>query len=273
MIDGARLALRRARFRHKTLRAPLVRWRHHRLSAHDVFLAAYPRSGTTWLRFLFFETLTGQEAAFGRVRAAVPSVGEHRRARPVLPDGGRLVQTHERYRDGDRRVVYVVRDVRSVVVSEYAWQRRARFFTGTLEGFIEDFLAGRTNPWGTWDDHIRFWGATPATRSDRVYVLRYEDLRRSTEEEFTRALTWLGAHPSAATVRAAIHHNSLEAMRAKQQMARAPVDGSRRQPTTVVGAGSTRAWRASLAPEQIAAIERRFGPTLQALGYELETVV
>jgi hypothetical protein len=266
---GADLALRRMRFRHRALRAPVVRWRHRTLRLEDAFLAAYPRSGTTWLRFLLFEVLTGRESAFGIVRDAVPSVGQQDVARAVLPDGGRIVQTHEPYLDADRRVVYIVRDARSVLLSEYRWQKRSRFFGGTLDDFVADFVAGRCNPWGPWDSHVRYWRDSLAARRDHLLLVRYEDLRRSTEERFAAILAFLGARVGDAELRRAVENNSLEGMRAKQEMARRQSEGlGVRGRTTFVGTGSTEGWRHDLAPEHVGAIETRFGPTLRALGYD-----
>jgi hypothetical protein len=37
-----------------------------------------------------------------------------------MPDGSRLMHTHEPYRRDYRRVVYLVRDIRDVVLSEFA---------------------------------------------------------------------------------------------------------------------------------------------------------
>jgi hypothetical protein len=266
--NAASLAIRRMRFRHRALRAPVVRWRHRTLTPEDAFLAAYPRSGTTWLRFLLFEALTGRESAFGVVRDAVPSVGHQDGARAVLPSGGRIVQTHERFCDRDRPVVYIVRDARSVVVSEYRWQKRSRFFSGSLDHFVDDFLSGECNPWGPWDAHVNYWQGSIAARRDRLLLIRYEDLRRATEECFSAILSFLGARVDETGLGEAVAHNSLEGMRAKQQRAREPRDGSVGARTTFVGTGSTEGWREILGPEHVAALEERFGPTLRSLGYD-----
>jgi hypothetical protein len=156
MMQTTKQRLRGARFRSKLLRRPLVRSRHKRLTPRDAFLASYPRSGTTWLRFLLYESLTGEAPEFGSIRAAVPSVGKQRGARPVLVGGGRLVQTHETYSHGDRLVVYVVRDPRRVALSEYYWQKRNRTYDSSLAAFVEDFCRGRSNPWGSWGAHVEY---------------------------------------------------------------------------------------------------------------------
>ena len=110
MIDSQ--VLRRARFRSKILRRPLVWSRHLGIQPQDVILASYPRSGTTWMRFLLAEALSGRSAEFKAVRGIVPYVGQHRKAEAVLPGGGKLMYSHDvASKDATRRAIYVVRDV------------------------------------------------------------------------------------------------------------------------------------------------------------------
>lgn len=269
MANAATRTLRRVRFRHKTLRAPVVRWRHRGLTPRDAFLASYPRSGTTWLRFLLFEALTGEPSAFGLVRTGVPAVGLQQVARPMLDDGGRIVQTHEPYCDRERRVVYVVRDARSVVLSEYRWQCFAGFYSGTFEAFFDDFLAGRTNPWGSWGDHVDYWRSSAAAQAGRLHVVRYEDLRRETQQTFEAILGFLGSPRGPDELARAIAGNSLEAMRAKEDRSRNRAGRTPRGGLRFINTGSTRGWRDVLTPEQLQALHRRFGRTLASLGYEL----
>ena len=55
----------RRKFAQTRLRAPLVWWRHRGLNPTDMFFAAYPKSGTTWARFVLFEMLSGEPAFSG----------------------------------------------------------------------------------------------------------------------------------------------------------------------------------------------------------------
>ena len=49
----------RRKFAGTVLRTPLIWWRHRGLEPSDMFFAAYPKSGTTWARFVLFEMLSG----------------------------------------------------------------------------------------------------------------------------------------------------------------------------------------------------------------------
>ena len=47
---------------------------------------------------MLFEILLGQSPSFNHVDKVVPDIGKQRKASPVLPNGGRLIKTHEPYR-------------------------------------------------------------------------------------------------------------------------------------------------------------------------------
>ncbi len=155
-VDGdRRLALerlhriaRRARFRSRVLRKAVVLSRYRGLTPQDVVLGSYPRSGTTYVRFVLAEIFTGTPSRFGRVRGAFPYVGGHFSAPRLLPDGGKLVYSHELHSGPCRRAIYLIREPRDVAASEYRWLMRRGRTPGPPETFLRDFLKGRSNPWG-----------------------------------------------------------------------------------------------------------------------------
>ena len=263
--------LRRARFRSRVLRAPLVRYRNRGLRPFDAMLASYPRSGTTWLRFLLSEALTGRPAVFDPDDQPVAYIGAHLDAPDVLPEGGRLVFSHETVDVGRRRVVYVVRDPRGVALSEYRWLQRRGLAPATFDRFLREFVAGRSNPWGRWDRHVRHWlGATPEGDA-LVHLVRFEELRRSPETELDRALRFLGVELAAETIESVVDHNTLQRMQEKEEAApdAAFAKGVRRE-VRFVKEGATSGWREQLTPPQRSAITAAFGPTMRHVGYEPE---
>ena len=267
-MAGPSQALRKARFRSKVWRKPLVLYRHRGLREQDCFLAAYPRSGTTWLRFLFFEALSRESAEFGSIRRAVPSVGKQHNAVAVLDGGGRLIQTHERFSDTDRRIIYVVRDARDVASSEYSWLRRSGIETGSFDDFLIDFVRGTSNPWGAWGDHVEYWLNSASARNGRLHLIKFEDLRSDTEGVFTRALAFLGVDSSGELVGKAIANNSLQQMRTKEDSARERGWRERaRADIRFINTGSVAGWQDKLKPYQARLIEDRFGDALRQLNY------
>jgi hypothetical protein len=259
-------ALRRLRFRNRLMRASLTERRARDLTAADRVLVSYPRSGTTWVRFLLYELVTGTEAEFGRVGARIPYVGRHRHTPPSLRSGGRLVFTHDLpTRNAAPSIVYLVRDPRSVVLSEYRWQQRRRVAPGPFDRFVRDFVDGRTNAWGSWDAHVTAWLASPAAETDRCLVVRFEDLRADPERQVRALANFLGIDASDAAIERAVENNRLERMREKEDGGVILADS--RNDVRFVASGAVDAWQQQLDPELAENISAAFTANLDRLGY------
>jgi hypothetical protein len=259
-------AIRRVYFKSRALRVPINAVRYTGIDPNDLFVASYPRSGTTWLRFLLFELLTNTPAEFVPVNRAIPYVGKHRDAPRLLPSGGRIIQTHETFLRGVASAIYLVRDPRSVVLSEYRWQLRTGLFEGTFDAFFDAFLSGRANPYGRWDRHVETWLRSDVGTAGRIHVVRYVDLRTDPQAELQRILRFLGIHRPPSSVKTVIANNSLAAMQAKEERAPEGALGARaRGDIRFVQSGSTSAWKDDLSDEQARAIEETFAVTLRRL--------
>ncbi len=257
----------RRRLARTPLRYPLLWWRHHGFEPADIFLGSYPRSGTTWTRFVLLEILTGHEGGFDEVNGILHGVGNQRTGARVLPGDGRLLATHEQYWSHYKKGIYLVRDVRDVILSEYAYTSALEFFKGDLDAFIKQFLCSKVNPFGPWQKHISTWLDSPIADTPNFLLVRYDQLRSNPLETFTRIAKFLGVKPDSAAIQRAIDHNVIDKMKEKERKApqRASVKGQ------FVRSGAVQGWRAKLTPEQIQFIEHHAGDALQRLGYPLST--
>jgi hypothetical protein len=262
------------------IRVPLVWYRHLGLNSQDIFQASYPRSGSTWLRFMLFQILTGADPGFHSIQRTIPEIDEHRGVPPILPGGGRLIKTHEQYRKDYTRAVFLVRDVRDVLLSNFA---RATQFglaqlvsKGDLGSFLESFFKGKALQQGSWQEHTRSWLESPLASNGNLMVVRYEDLRKNPEQILGQLLQFLGITPDFQMIRKAIENNSLHQMRAKEDRARQTREQSNLlSPDEKVGEegrfvrkGSVGGWREKLTNAQLKVIDQYAGDMLSALGYE-----
>jgi hypothetical protein len=276
--------IRTLRFRaaRTPLRAPFAWWRHRDIRSDDVLLASFERSGSTWLRFLLCEILTGDSAAFEHINKVIPEMGRQAGIPPVLPGKHRLIKTHEHYRAVYRRAIYLVRDLRDVMLSNFARMEEmdfVRFFSPdrSLDGYLAAFLKGKTAPFGSWQDHVNSWFDSPLAARGDLLVIRFEDLRRNTETNLAKIVDFLGMQASAETIRQAIEDNSLERMRAKEDATRKSgadagllrMHRSSREDGRFVRKGAVGGWRAELTRGQLQLIDRQAGSALLRAGYEL----
>ena len=245
-------------------RAPFVWWRHRGLRPSDVFIATYPRSGYTWLRFLLFDILTGRSAQFREVDTAIPYISRQAGALPMLPGEGRLLATHETYRREYRRAIYMVRDVRDVAVSEFL-REQAKGLVTDVDAYLAKFLAGKKRH-GSWADHVSSWLDSGIASSGNLLLLRYEDLHREPEDTLRRTVDFLGVKVRSDSIPRAIADNTIERMRAKEDAANTTVRG-KGEDGRFVRKGAIGQWTTQLTERQVRCMEICTEAVLQRMGY------
>jgi hypothetical protein len=267
------------------LRKPKAWWLHRGLNDKDVFFASFERSGNTWLRFVLMEILTQDSAEFLNVNHLLPELGTHQEATAALPNGGRFIKTHEMYRPEYKRAIYLMRDLRDVMLSNWARDKEmslAQYFDQGrgMDGWVESFLKGKVTRFGSWQQHVASWVNSPLAHNGNLLIVRYEDLRKDTEPGLIEMLNFLGIQRGRDQIRRAIENNSLRAMREKEEKAKKSgatlgkgtllrkhsVD---REDGRFVRSGSVGGWREKLSPEQIAMVDKYAGDALQRAGYPL----
>jgi hypothetical protein len=246
---------------------PSLRWLYHRgLDTSDIFVGSYPRAGSTWLRFLMHELLTGRESSFEAVNKSIPDIGRHYNAPRLLVDGGRLIKTHEPYQKEYGRAVYLVRDVRDVIISEYYFQQLWKLYDGTFQEFLDDFFRGQINRYGSWVNHTNSWLDAQELTPDQIFMIRFDELRQETNATLAKILTFLGSTANNLQIDQAIANNTTAKMRAKESSIKF-TDSDQ----NFVRKGKIGGWKNFLTNEQYQKIIANAGPTLIRLGYMVET--
>lgn len=257
----------RRKFAQTRLRAPLVWWRHRGLNPTDMFFAAYPKSGTTWARFVLFEMLSGMPSGFKATNQQMPGVGLHFNALRLLPNGGRLLATHEYYRKDYHRAIYMVRDARDVLLSEFAFLSALEYYTKDLDHFVKTFVFTCVSAYGPWHKNVTSWLDSPIAQNGNMLLVRYEDLRKDPVPLFAQMADFLGVKVSEDRIKEAVANNSIQKMRLKEdkEPVRASIKGR------FVRDGAMRGWLSKLTPEQVELIEEHAGSVLLRLGYPLSS--
>jgi hypothetical protein len=254
------------------LRSPLISVRHWGLDSRDAFIASYPRSGNTWLRFVLFDILApGQTAGFNEVNHIIAEVGLHGPALPLLPGGGRLIKTHEPYRKQYQKAIYLVRDVRDVVLSEFAYQKALGWISDDFDRFLREFLRGEVNPFTPWHQHVPGWVESSLAGTSNFLLIKFEDMRRNTEQVVNEVLDFLGVVVDPQTVRDAVANNTVQRMQEKERRSpqlsdTAPMSNGSEE-SRFIRSGSVGGWRNRLTDIQVEMIEHHAGDVLTCMGY------
>jgi hypothetical protein len=239
--------------------------------ADDAFVVSYPKSGNTWVRFLIAHLVAGgRPVDFSSVQEIVPGIDWLSAKKLRSLSRPRILKSHEYFDPRYEKLVYLVRDPRDVVVSYYHHDLRRRLIPEghPIEQYVARFLAGRLDPYGSWQEHVGSWrgarGGDPG-----FLLLRYEDLSAAPEPGLRRIADFLGLRPSDAELTLACERSSFEAMRRLErfQAETAGTLSAVRVQQPFVRSGTVCGWRHELPPALAARITARWGTTMAGLGY------
>jgi hypothetical protein len=254
----------RARAARAGLHRPVGWLRNFGLDSSDVLLASYGRSGNSMLRFILAEILSGVPATFETIQRIVPEIGLQFRTYPTLAGNGRLIKTHEPYCREYKRAIFIVRDVRDVLLSGYQRETAVGSLSMNLDDYIRPFMEGKMAHWGSWQSHAESWINSPLARNGNLLVIRYEDMREDPERAVRRSLEFLGRTAEASVIAEAIRNNSIQQMRDKEQRSKlVKIEGDGRQ----INGGIIGRWSTALTPRQLEIVHVYAGEMLAHFGY------
>lgn len=236
----------------------------------DAALASFPRSGNTWMRVLIAELLYGGSGeSLAELDRYVPDVHAPPRARDVIAAEHHVVKTHfanvqTRQTLPFRRVVYLVRDPRDVVLSHFRYQSQLGIYEGSFDRFLDDWLHGRRWPC-SWREHVDSWTGTTGEAPSGVLVVRYEDLVADPRGELARVADHLAITADEATLERSVRAATVERMRDKERRGMRPAE--RAEGFEFIGRATPGGWTERLTGRQEALIVERARPAMARHGY------
>jgi len=159
----------------------------------DVYIVAYPRSGTTWLQMILYQILTRGDMNFTHISQFVPfleRVSAHGGSLPALL-AKRTFKTHRPLSKVKRRggkYIYLARNGKDVLASCYYFHKDYLKFEGPFEEFFEKFLSGNVR-FGSWFRHIADSRLHAGDKS--VLFIEYEDLVSNFEARLDSIVSFL----------------------------------------------------------------------------------
>ena len=153
-----------------------------------VWIASYPKSGNTWVRFLLCNLLYGQQESAASLNRLAPDI--HEVGPQITRYPGGLLKTHFAFSaslpcaERTATAIYVVRDPADVIASNYHYARRSGATSedsqAAFDRYFDSFVQQRGEPrWrelgmGTWEENVCSWldGGPPFP----VLCIKYEAL-------------------------------------------------------------------------------------------------
>lgn len=221
------------------------------LRRNDVLLASFPKSGNTWVRFLWAnvvaqEELDGRKVDFHVLDREFGSEYESLSYGTVTSDRlPRLVKTHRRYDArafGPNRSVYLHRHPGDVMLSYFDYLRARPGHEGS-PAELPAFLRSEDVGVPAWCRHVRSW------IEEATVLLGYGELKRDAADALGRVLSGLGVGEVAeATLREAARRSSFERLRELEEARGRPRDDEFHPGYRFMRKGRHGSWRERLDP-------------------------
>jgi hypothetical protein len=243
--------------------------------ADDVFILSYPKSGNTWTRFLIANLVYPEKCPdFSNINLVIPDPEAlSKRTLAKLPRP-RILKSHEYFDPRYKRIIYIVRDPRDVVLSQYHFHIKRRLIEDSypVEQFVRRFVAGETSVYASWGENVAGWLATRYNNPDFL-LLRYEDMIADTARELAKVASFLGIEVDPQRIGNAVEQSSADQMRKLEAAQGLKWSSTRktRQDIPFVRTAKAGNWRSALPESALEIIENAWGPLMRWLKYETVT--
>ena len=250
--------------RYNAGRQALVSLRFAAALQYPAVLWSYPKSGSTWLRFMLYALENGNAASsFDQVDSAMRDVESLiptrcRQFRPIQSRVSSLgVKSHDpppRFFSERRKTVFMVRHPQAMLLSLRRHLQRNHGLEVSDQALLNEIHTNRLVNYEGWATQVdRFFEIDAAKR----HLVRYEDLKAKPLLELRALCSFLGIDADEDALRAAIVHST------RPQMKLAESASKRSSLSGFVGGSSMSVANVPFSAE----VERLATPQLQRLGY------
>ena len=237
----------------------------HHLEPNDVFIVGYMKSGTTWFRNLAASLIYGLDSPhvpFSVVWELIPNHGPNK---PYYKryHNPTYFKVHDSPRPQYKRVVFLVRDGRDVVVSLAHHLRNVYEAEVNLAELAKGHYRAFSGKYA-WYDHAEAWLANPY--GAEMITIRFEDLKADPVTHARRFCEFVGIDRDEDAIARAVTFASFDRMREREQ--RLGID-YRTWPNDrpFVRRGEVGSHKDEMPPEVLEEFLREAGGTLRKLGY------
>lgn len=176
----------------------------------DAYIAAYPRSGSTWLRTIMVNILDPSANSNPDIfNARIPAVSIRNAGTINQLPSPRLIMTHSNWRTSINKAVYLVRDGRDAFISSYHYHVTRNGLKMSIQEYFELY---KQQAYGqTWESHVLSWlGQGAQELGNALMIIRFEDLKNDSHNCIKRVCFFLGIEADDKLIQHAIALSSLD---------------------------------------------------------------
>jgi estrone sulfotransferase len=201
-------------------------WRACHLRSDDVLVGSFPKSGNTWVRFIFANIVAQREmgdidvdfhVVNSKLLYSYDNYSYSRISPKTMP---RFVKTHLKYKRllfNGNRSVYVYRNPADVMVSYFIFSKAlkgVKTYNGDFQSFIRDSRKGLP----AWVAHYKSWIGKASC------VLSYEELKENACSEMGRVFRELSIAVEEDELRKAVEESDIANVRVREEKTGRPME-------------------------------------------------
>jgi hypothetical protein len=273
LAKGRRKMMRKLSYRLKEVLGQNPPGRRFTIFEDDVFITSYPKSGNTWIRFLIANLIHPEgPVTFLNIGHILPDPEWQSRNILKRCPRPRVIKSHHPFDPRYKKVVFIVRDPRDIVLSEHFFlvKRGAIRPDTSIEEYVERFVKGETTDYGSWGQNVGSW-LLARYKTPGFLLLRYEDLIERPLEGLKEIASFLDLSGDEEQLARSVQLSSADHMRRleNEQADQWEVTKATRKDMPFMRSARPGGWKSSLPAESLARMEYAWGKLMQALGYEL----
>jgi estrone sulfotransferase len=220
------------------------------LTESDRLLVSFPKAGSTWVRYFLCEILcqrSDQEnMSMDVTNRLMPEFAHSSLFLPWLfKESPRIIKTHQKHNFvfGKKAAALIVRDPRDIAVSYYHYATGSKDYN--FEGSVSDILRHPRMGAEACLSHYASW------RNYAQLILKYEEIKSATLEQFSKLLDFYGIERSDAEIQQAIQASDFSAMKKAQAKSKA-LKAEFKEGYEFVRSGKRAQWKELFSDEDLA---------------------
>jgi len=239
----------------------------------DIFLVSYPRSGNTWIRFLLGTLISGEKIDWHNMESGIPDIYRNTNKELLKVNRPRFLKSHHPYEKKYNKVVYLVRDVRDVILSYYNFHLKFKQEIDpikSMDQFIEKFIMGDLDDFGTWKGNVDSWISNNYQIKNGFLLVKYEELKDDTFKCVKDILSFINVNRKDEEINNAIEwcsFNNMKKMEKRQQDVKLFSNSDNKK--DFMRSGKSGDWKEIFNETQIEKINIKYSRTLIELGYKV----
>ena len=237
----------------------------------DVVIVSYPKSGSTWLRFIIANLLNKtfaksyEEVDFLRMQLIVPEISSdacRNGANFATLPSPRVMRSHGLYNRNFPNVIYILRDPRDTLLSYYYHFKKFHHFDGTLLDFLQSD-ARKVE----WDQHVNSWIFQNPSLGN-LCMVRYEDMLKHTFVEVEKVVRFAGLNRTPADIHDAVSRSGFNKLRELEEKKGLGYVNDQNKDIRFIREGKNGAWQERFGCAEKTFVKEKLGTILIRTGYE-----